>query len=128
MKKKTSFYLAIAVLLLGTLTLLAAAAPQDNAQSGDKKTVAQKCLACHGSYEKLAEKTADFKAPSGETSTPHRYVPHDDKTGIPECIECHTPHPVPLQNKSDVVKPDKITFCYSNCHHAQNLQPCKNCH
>jgi hypothetical protein len=130
MKRRTFFYLvaALAILLFGAFTLLTAAAPQNGAQSTEKQTVAQKCLACHGSYDKLAEKTANFKASSGETVTPHRYVPHAEKTDIPECTECHIPHPVPLEDKSSVVKPDKLTYCYAGCHHANNLQPCKNCH
>jgi len=115
-------------LLLGALALLAAAASQDNAQSKEKQTIAQKCLACHGSFDKLATKTANFKTPSGETATPHRYVPHEEKTDIPECTECHLPHPVPLEDKSKVVKPNDITYCFNSCHHAHNLQPCKNCH
>jgi hypothetical protein len=93
-----------------------------------QQSVAQKCLACHGSYDKLAEKTANFKTTSGETVTPHQYVPHADKTDIPECTECHVPHPVALEDNSKVVKPDKLTYCYSNCHHMSNLQPCKNSH
>ena len=130
MGKKISLLLVIVALLLvfGTLTLLTAAASQNSTQSTENKTVAQKCLACHGSFDKLAEKTANFKAPSGETVTPHRYVPHAEKTDIPECTECHIPHPVPLEDKSKVVKPDNITYCFSSCHHANNLQPCKNCH
>jgi NAD-dependent SIR2 family protein deacetylase len=129
MERKTSLLLffVMLVLLFGTFTLLTAAATQDSAQNTGKQTVAQKCLACHGSYDKLAEKTANFKAASGETVTPHRYVPHADKTDIPECTECHVPHPVPLQDKSKVVKPD-IVYCFTSCHHANNLQPCKNCH
>ncbi len=130
MERKTSLFLFIVMLMLlfGTFALLTAAATQDSAQSTEKQTVAQKCLACHGSFDKLAEKTANYKTPSDETVTPHQYVPHADKTDIPECIECHMPHPVPLEDKSKVVKPDKLTYCYSNCHHMANLQPCKNCH
>lgn len=130
MEKRSFLYLvaALAILLLGTFTLLNAAGSQDSAPGTEKKTVAQKCLACHGSFDTLAEKTANFKVPSGETSTPHRYVPHAEKTDIPECTECHLPHPVPLEDKSKVVKPDNITYCFTSCHHASNLQPCKSCH
>jgi hypothetical protein len=130
MERKTSLFLFVAILMLlvGTFTLLTEAATQDSAQNTEKQTVAQKCLACHGPYDKLAEKTANFKTAGGETVTPHQYVPHEDKTDIPECTECHVPHPVPLEDKSTVVKPDKLTFCYSNCHHMANLQPCKDCH
>lgn len=114
--------------LLGTLAILAAETTQDSAQSKDNRTMTQKCLACHGSFDALAEKTAKYKTPSEETATPHRYVPHAEKTDIPECIECHIPHPVPLEDKSQVVKPKDIPYCFNSCHHAHNLQPCKNCH
>jgi hypothetical protein len=130
MRRRVPFYVAgaAAILLSGMLAFLAAAASQDTAQTTEKKTVAEKCLACHGPFDKLAEKTAGFTAVSGETGTPHRYVPHAEKTDIPECTECHIPHPVPLEDKSDAVKPDNITYCFNSCHHAHNLQPCKNCH
>ena len=59
--------------------------PKKDAKA-EKQTYAQKCLACHGSFDKLAEKTANFKAPSGETTSPHRYVPHTDKTDIPNAL------------------------------------------
>ena len=130
MPRKTSLFLFVALLMLlfGTFTLLTAAATQESAQSTEKQTVAQKCLACHGSFDKLAEKTANYKTSSGETVTPHQYIPHAEKTDIPECTECHVPHTVPLKDKSTVVKPENITFCFTSCHHANNLQPCKNCH
>jgi len=118
-------------LLAGVACLLPSAVSQDEAKDApkaEKQTVAQKCLACHGSFDTLAEKTVNFKAPSGETTTPHRYVPHADKTDIPECIECHVPHPIPLEDKSDVVTRDNLSYCYQGCHHPSNLQPCKNCH
>jgi hypothetical protein len=131
MKRKTTLCLILVtlMLLLGSFALLTAATLQEKSvPKAETKTVAEKCLACHGSFDKLAEKTAGFKASSGETVTPHRYVPHEDKKDIPECTECHIPHPVPLDDKSKVVKPDNVAWCYSSCHHASNLQPCKNCH
>jgi hypothetical protein len=121
-------FVLICVGLVGTFALQQKALAQDAARQEEKQTVAQKCLACHGSFDKLAEKTASYKAPSGETTTPHRYVPHAEKKDIPECIECHIPHPTPLEDKSKIVIPDKLNYCYSGCHHASNLQPCKNCH
>jgi hypothetical protein len=114
-------------LLLGTFALLTSAAPQA-APKIETKGVAKKCLACHGDYDKLREKTANFKASSGETVTPHQYVPHAEKTDIPDCTECHQAHPIPLEDKSKVVIPKTVDWCYSACHHASNLQPCKNCH
>jgi len=110
-------------MVFGILMPDMSAGPQEAA-----KIAKPKCLDCHGPFDKLAEKTANYKTPSDETVTPHQYVPHADKTDIPECTECHVPHPVPLEDKSKVVKPDKLTYCYSNCHHMSNLQPCKNCH
>jgi hypothetical protein len=127
--KRRSALLLVAwslALLLGAFSLATGAAPQE-VKKIEIKGVAQKCLGCHGSFDKIAADTAKFKASSGETVTPHQYVPHDEKD-IPDCTECHTPHPVPLTDKSAVVKPDNIDWCYTTCHHANNLQPCKNCH
>jgi hypothetical protein len=93
-----------------------------------EKMTKDKCLGCHGPFEKIAKATENFKTPSEETSTPHRYVPHES-TDIPECTECHIPHKLlPLPEKSTVEKPKGLDFCYNGCHHARNLQPCKNCH
>ena len=116
------------ILLLGAFALIPAAESQVDAKKEEPKTTAQKCLACHGSYDDLAKKTANFKTASGETATPHQYIPHDEKKDIPDCVECHMPHPVPLEDKSKVAKPNGVAWCYSNCHHASNLQPCKTCH
>jgi DNA-binding transcriptional regulator of glucitol operon len=118
----------IVMVMIGVLVQLPAAIQQESAQSADSMTLSQKCLACHGPFDKLAEKTAAFVASSGETITPHQYIPHQDKKEFPECIECHRPHPVPLEDKSLVVRPDNVNWCYTGCHHASNLQPCKNCH
>ena len=122
-------FVVIQALLLGAFALLEAAASQDDAQKAEPKTVAQKCLVCHGDYDKLADKTAAFKTSKGETGTPHRYVPHEDKKDIPECTECHLiQHSIPLTDKSEVVKAGNVDWCYSSCHHASTLQPCKACH
>lgn len=86
------------------------------------------CLACHGSFDDIAAATADYTAPSGETVTPHQYVPHTENPEIPECTECHKPHPIPLESKDQVVKPEKIDWCYATCHHMNNLMPCSGCH
>ena len=127
MERRSILFLFALMLMLsfGTFTLVTGAAPQEAKKA---ETVAQKCLGCHGSYDKIAAATADFKASSGETVTPHQYVPHADKKDIPECTECHTPHPVPLEDKSKAVKPNNVDWCYSSCHHAYNLQPCTTCH
>jgi hypothetical protein len=122
------FIISVSVLLLGVLAAagIALEAPQ---RPIEIKGVAKKCLACH-SYDKIREATAKYKAPSGETVTPHQYIPHKDKeTGrIPDCTECHTEHPVPLEDKSKVVMPKGIDFCYNACHHMNNLVSCTACH
>jgi hypothetical protein len=114
-------------LLPGSFAFSAGAALQA-VQAIETKSVAQQCLACHGPYDKIAAATKDFKASSGETVTPHQYVPHAGKKDVPDCTECHTAHPLPLKDKSTVVKPTNADWCYATCHHAYNLQPCKNCH
>ena len=118
----------ILMLLFGALALAMDAALQGDAKKEETKAAVPQCLACHGPFDKLAASTADFKTASGETVTPHQYVPHADKKDIPECTECHTPHEVPLKDKASVVKPKDVDWCYSSCHHASNLQPCKTCH
>jgi hypothetical protein len=131
MQQRSNRYLFVLALILlaGAFYTLKAAVLQADAKKEEKQTTAQKCLACHGSFDKLAEKTVGFIAPSGETTTPHRYVPHADKTDIPECTECHIPHPVPREEISTQFRPEKkLAYCYQSCHHASNLQPCKNCH
>ena len=57
-------FVSVLVTLCGAFSLLPAAGPQAEAKKEEKQTVAQKCLACHGPYDKLAEKTA------GSVSTP----------------------------------------------------------
>ncbi len=117
MGKRSALYFVLLLLVFGVVVLVA----QDSKDTGKDK-----CLGCHGSFEKIAKATENWEAPSGEKTTPHRYVAHDTKD-IPECIECHAPHPIPPKDKSEAVKAN-IDFCYSGCHHARNLQPCKNCH
>jgi len=62
------------------------------------------CLACHGPYEKIMAATASYCMPSGETTSPHKYVPHKSKN-IPECRNCHTAHALPPPSKASVRKP-----------------------
>lgn len=125
MKKGLTLFVVLLVLTISILALGAIAAVQKDSQKPAKTT----CLACHGSFDKIAAATAGYETPSGEKTTPHRYIPHADKkdVNIPECTECHTPHPVPLEDKSKVVKAN-IDYCFGSCHHARNLQPCSNCH
>ncbi len=100
---------------------LAAQAPKSTKIGKDQ------CLGCHGPFEKIAKATENFKTPAGDTSTPHRYVPHDSQD-VPECTECHIQHPIPPKDKSEVEKPKDVQFCYDGCHHMKNLQSCKTCH
>jgi len=104
--------------------------PPEIAKPPEAAETGPKCLDCHGPYDKLAKETADFTMPSGEVATPHQYVPHDEKVeeNIPNCTECHTKHEIPLLDKSTVVKPDNVDYCYQNCHHVNNFQPCSACH
>ena len=121
-KRFALFLIALVVLLVfGSLAL----ATQD--KPPDSKIGKEKCLACHGPFEKIVKAPATFKTNSGETVNPHKYVPHDSEDA-PECTECHTPHEIPLKDKASVVKPTDVSYCYDACHHAKNLQPCKNCH
>ena len=93
---------------------------------------AEACLDCHGPFEKITEATADWKAPSGERTSPHRYVPHDAKqaSDIPECRNCHAAHtisPPPAAGSIDLKKLS-VDWCYTTCHHEKNFTPCKECH
>ncbi len=90
------------------------------------------CLDCHGPFDKLIESTANYVAPSGEKTSPHRYVPHDSKKAedIPECKRCHAAHPLdplPAHGSIDLSKVG-VQWCYDACHHEKNLTTCKECH
>ena len=122
---------AVIALMSGTF-LLAGATPQEAGK--EMKIEKSVCLACHGPYDEIAAATADYVAPSGETVSPHQYVPHAEKKDIPECIECHKPHPIPPEPKEEAAEPAEpaepanIDWCYNGCHHVRNLQPCSACH
>jgi len=99
---------------------------------GTASTPAEACLDCHGPFEKITEATANWVAPSGEKTSPHRYVPHDSKqaSDIPECTNCHAAHtiaPPPTAGSIDLKKV-KVDWCYTTCHHEKNFKPCKECH
>jgi len=114
------------ILTIGVFPIAGSSAPQ---AAKTEKIAKEKCLACHGSYDQLREKTKGYKAQSEETVTPHQYVPHADAQDIPECTECHTPHTIPLTDKSTVVKPKDLDFCFQpGCHHMRNLKNCNTCH
>src|SRR5512139_512888 len=90
------------------------------------------CLDCHGPFAKIVEATANWKAPSGEKTSPHRYVPHDSKQAseIPDCRSCHDAHaisPPPAAGSIDLKKVT-VDWCYTTCHHEKNFTPCKECH
>ena len=89
------------------------------------------CLKCHGPFDKLRERTSKFVAPSGETISPHRYVPHDSKeaSSLPQCDNCHKAHPVPPTDDDLAALPKpKVEWCYEKCHHTKDFTPCKTCH
>jgi hypothetical protein len=121
MTRRLSVMLMALALIVVCGKLATSAAPQE-------KVDKQKCLGCHGPYDTLKQKTANYSPNEGEKASPHQYVPHEEKKEIPECTECHTPHKVPLEDKATVVKAKGVDYCYTNCHHARNLQPCKDCH
>jgi hypothetical protein len=88
------------------------------------------CLQCHGPYKDLAERTAKYKAPSGETVTPHRLIPHKGKEpgDPPECKNCHQAHPVPPAGDLEALPKPKVEWCYTKCHHTKDFTPCQACH
>jgi hypothetical protein len=100
----------------------ASAATPASPATGSSKDV---CLACHGSFDKLVSKTANYNGWLGrEKASPHRYVPHKTKD-IPNCSHCHKPHPVPLTSMEGLPKPN-ADWCYT-CHHTGFLE-CGACH
>lgn len=129
--------LALALLLSGsspaqTPTPLPAAAPTKppsataaTTASAAAESSKDTCLGCHGPFDKIISETANYTMPSGEQTSPHRYVPHKSKD-IPECSNCHEPHPVPLTSTEGLPKP-KTDWCYM-CHHAGVLQCGPPCH
>ena len=109
------------------LTLLLSGPSPATAASTEAGSSKDACLGCHGPFEKLIAATSDYKMQSGDQeikSNPHRYVPHKSKD-IPECSNCHKPHPVPLTSTEGLSKP-KAQWCYG-CHHAGVLE-CGICH
>ena len=114
-----AFLLALALLLSGPSP--AATTAKASVSSKDA------CLKCHGPYDKLISATSDYLMQDGDKQikrSPHGYLPHDSKD-IPECSECHQPHPVPLTSKEGLPKAD-VKWCYM-CHHTGDLQ-CGTCH
>lgn len=92
------------------------------------------CMACHGNdFEKLREATANWSNEWGDKIQPHVYLdpsakkPHES-TVLPECVGCHSQHPIPVPKDYQHEKPT-LESCYS-CHHMENFQKCSDagCH
>ena len=97
------------------------AIPTASLAAGSSKDV---CLACHGPFDKLVSVTSNYVFPSGEKTSPHRYLPHNSQD-IPECSICHKPHPLPLTSTEGLPKANG-EWCYE-CHHKRVLK-CGTCH
>ena len=127
-----AFMLASMVSADVSLTRVGAAAASPSAQPSSPAPATSKdaCLNCHGPFDKLVS-SVNYRAPSGERISPHRFVPHSSKEAkaIPECSNCHEPHPVPLpaSGVAALPKPD-VQWCYTACHHKNTFQLCKDCH
>jgi hypothetical protein len=103
--------------------------PADTAEEQDTR---KDCLGCHGPFSKIVEATADYVAPSGEKTSPHKYIPHnsDIEDEIAECSHCHVVHPVDPPPAKGSIDLSKVTvqWCYKACHHQKNFNSCKKCH
>lgn len=107
-----------------------AAAPSAQPGAADNAASKETCLGCHGPFDKLTG-SANYQAPSGERISPHRYVPHSarEAKAVPECSNCHEPHPVPPTTSSPSALPKpEVQWCYTACHHKNTFQLCKDCH
>ncbi len=105
---------------------------EDADDEEDVKDLKKECLGCHGPFAKLVEATANFVSPSGEKTSPHKYIPHDSRIEeeIAECSHCHTAHPLdPLPSKGSIdLSKVGVKWCYKACHHQKNFTSCKKCH
>lgn len=86
----------------------------------------EQCLACHGSYESLAEKTAgtaDLTDTNGKTVNPHD-LPQSTVAGeghdTIKCVSCHNVHVV-----ADCAEQAETTC--RGCHHSGVFE-CGTCH
>ena len=90
------------------------------------------CLGCHGPFNKIIQASSEYVAPSGEKTSPHRYMPHDSTKDqdIPECSHCHAAHPLdPLPSPGSIdLSKISVEWCYTACHHENSFTSCKECH
>ena len=126
MMTKPSLYI---LLLLFAAVVSAGHTASPSSQASRNAAVGKDaCLGCHGPFDKLVAGPKTFVSESGEKINPHWYVPHDrrDAKSVPECVNCHKPHPLPVPAKGGLPKAD-VEWCQS-CHHTGDLKACKACH
>ena len=86
------------------------------------------CLACHGSWEELAEKTSDVDACTdvlGMTVNPHgASASHTADDGHLNCVLCHKGHDE--QTKADL--DEAASKACITCHHNNEYMACTECH
>jgi hypothetical protein len=97
----------------------------------DAKIPKDTCLGCHGPFDKIIEASDKYVAPSGEKTSPHRYIPHTSKKDedVPECTNCHTAHSIETLPEAGSIDLSKVTvdWCYE-CHHPKDFTACSSCH
>ena len=137
-----AFALGLGLSSLAASAFMAAATPREAAAAREQDVPPavpkSDCLACH-SYDDVIAETADYVTRSAKVN-PHRYVeagsakenfgqPHQ-ATGtehIPECSNCHAPHPIPPTGAVDRSKIN-VEWCYTSCHHENEFTRCGACH
>lgn len=89
------------------------------------------CLACHGPWEALRDRSSGYVAPSGVPVNPHITYdrtrpsnPHASGEGLIECTQCHQQHPLPIV---EPLPPANIDMCIA-CHHTGTFRSCADCH
>ncbi len=124
MRKEIIYVLVIICIAAVTVAYSAPVSPSSPASTSVKDT----CLGCHGPFDKLTAAPKTFTTESRQKINLHVYVPHDrkDAQSIPECVNCHQVHPVPLKSKEGLQKAN-VDWCFS-CHHTQDFNACKTCH
>lgn len=81
------------------------------------------CLSCHGSYEELATKTADYVdlVDINDTAVNPHDLPETEEHGERVCGDCHKMH----EPDQDMAK-SSMQYCRS-CHH-EDVFECNTCH